>query len=220
MAVRSSSALAVLAGIAVSLAACGTPPPSLTFTPVRTSTPASPAAPGSPSGAAPSSSGAAPSGTGSPAASRSPAAVFGDPRRAAMAFHGTYQAQLLVIAASGSLSQDLGATHAYTWRVVPGCGGACVRATSTSHATFTLTYARGAFQGTGGGTSHCLSQSGKDVGAAFQTTLKIALQPAAPATPITSLAGTEILTVSRGCSGSGSTPGAEVIQYALTRTGG
>ena len=135
-----------------------------------------------------------------------------------MAFRGTYRAQLLVISASGSLSQDLGATHAYTWHVAPACGGSCVRATSTSHAAFTLTYNDGEFEGTGGGISHCLTQSGKATGAGFQTTLKITLLPATSATPVTALAGIEMLTVSSGCSGN-TGPGTEVIQYALTRTG-
>jgi hypothetical protein len=135
-----------------------------------------------------------------------------------MAFRGTYQAQLLVISASGSVSKDLGATHAYTWHVAPACGGSCARATSTSHATFTLTYRNGQFNGTGGGISHCLTPSGKATGAGFETTLKIVLVPAASATPITSLAGIEMLTVSSGCSGSQG-PGSEVVQYALTRTG-
>jgi hypothetical protein len=135
-----------------------------------------------------------------------------------MAFRGTYRARLLVISAEGSLSRDLGAAHAYTWHVAPSCGGACVRATSTSRAAFTLTYNDGQFEGTGGGTSHCLTKAGKATGAGFQTTLKIALQPATSATPVTDLAGIEILTVSSGCSGNNG-PGTEVIQYALTRTG-
>jgi hypothetical protein len=135
-----------------------------------------------------------------------------------MAFRGTYRAQLLVLSASGSLSQDLGAAHTYTWHVAPACGGSCVRATSTSHATFTFTWKDGEFDGTGGGISHCLTQSGKATGAGFRTTLKIALQPATSATPATALAGLEMLTVSSGCPGS-SGPGSEVIQYALARTG-
>ena len=135
-----------------------------------------------------------------------------------MAFRGTYRAQLLVISASGPVSQDLGATHAFTWHVVPDCGGSCVRATSTSHATFTLTYKNGEYEGTGGGISHCLTQSGKATGAGIQTTLKIALVPATSATPVTALGGIEQLTVSGGCSGTNA-PGSELIQYALTRTG-
>jgi hypothetical protein len=221
-------ALAVVAALAAAagLAACGTPPPSLTFHPVQSSAPASPGAgvssAASPSGAGSSASGPASAPAGSrgarPAAAGSGAAQFPDARAAAMAFRGTYRAQLLVISAAGSLSQDLGAVHAYTWHVVPSCGGSCVRATSTSHAAFTLTYKDGQFEGTGGGTSHCLTKAGKAAGAGFQTTLKIALQPATSATPVTGLAGIEILTVSSGCSGN-TGPGTEVIQYALTRTG-
>src|SRR6266404_5903076 len=185
IAARSPAPLAALAGVAVGLAACGTPAPSLTFTPVPPGTVSS--STGS-SGTAPSS-GSAGSGGASPAASGSRAALFPDARHAATAFSGTYRARLLVISASGSVSQDLGATHAYTWHVALACGGACVRATSTSHATFTLTYRNGEFDGTGGGTSHCLSQSGNATGAGFRTTLKIALQPATAATPITALGG-------------------------------
>jgi hypothetical protein len=241
-AARSIAVLAALAVGVVGLAACGTPPPSLTFHPNPSDVLASPSAPvtldtggsspgavpsgGGPSGGAPSST--APAGSGpsspassggvSPAASRSRVADFPDARHAAMAFRGTYQAHLLVITASGSLSQDLGAAHAYTWHVAPACGGTCVRATSTSHATFTLTYRDGEFEGTGGGLSHCLTKSGKATGAGFQTTLKIALAPVTLAAPITALDGLEQLTVSAGCSGANS-PGSEVIQYALTRTG-
>jgi hypothetical protein len=225
IAVRCLGVLAALSGVAAGLAACGTPPPSLTFHPVPSSGSASPAAAASsaasppaagPSGGGPS--GAVSSSVASPVASGSRAALFPDARHAAMAFRGTYRAQLLVISASGALSQDLGATHAYTWHVAPACGGSCVRATSTSHATFTLTYKNGEFDGTGGGISHCLTQSGKATGAAFQTTLNIALAPATSATPVTALAGVEMLTASSGCSGA-SGPGTEVIQYALTRTG-
>jgi hypothetical protein len=231
IAARSVAVLAALAGGAAGLAACGTPAPSLTFTPVPSSASASPAAPAalgvvdSSSGAVPSStgssgrgpSGAASSGAASPAASGSRGALFPDARHAAMAFRGTYRAQLLVISASGSVSQDLGAIHAFTWHVAPDCGGSCVRATSTSHATFTLTYRNGEFDGAGGGISHCLTQAGKATGAGIQTTLTIALVPATSATPITALAGIEQLTVSGGCSGSNA-PGSEVIQYTLTRT--
>jgi hypothetical protein len=137
-----------------------------------------------------------------------------------MAFSGTYLAELLVVSASGSVSQDLGATHSYTWHVVPDCGAAsCVdHATSTSNATFTLTYSGGEFEGTGGGISPCVSKSGQVIGPPFRTTLKIALQPATSATPITSLVGAEALTASGGCSGSKAS-GTEVIQYMLARTG-
>lgn len=225
-AARFLAVVAALAAAAGGLAACGTPPPSLTFHPVQSSASASPgaglSAAASPSAAPPSPSGPASTPASSsgarPAVAGSGAGQFPDARHAAMAFRGTYRAQLLVISAAGSLSQDLGAAHSYTWHVAPACGGSCVRATSTSHATFTLTYHDGQFEGTGGGTSHCLSTAGKATGAGFQTTLKIALQPATSATPVTDLAGIEILTVSSGCSGNNG-PGTEVIQYALTRTG-
>lgn len=223
IAARSLGVLAALSGAAIGLAACGTPPPSLTFHPVQSSASPSSAGPASarPSGTA--TAGGEPSGTASPsgagpAASGSPAALFPDARHAALAFTGTYRAQLLVISATGSLSQDLGAIHAYTWHVAPACGGSCVRATSTSRATFTLSYKNGEFDGTGGGTSHCLDSSGKATGAGFQTKLQISLQPTSPATPVKTLAGIEVLAVSSGCSAS-SGPGTEVIQYALTRTG-
>ena len=214
IAVRFPGVVVALAGIAVSLAACGTPPPSLTFTPVHSSASSAPLASTSPSGPAPSVD--ATSGT----ASGSPAALFPDARHAVLAFSGTYQAELIVVTASGSVSQDLGAAHSYRWHVVPDCGAtSCVdHATSTSHATFTLTYSRGEFDGTGGGTSPCVSQSGQVTGPAFRTTLKIALQPATSATPITSLVGAEALTASGGCGGSKAS-GTEVIQYVLTRTG-
>lgn len=225
-AARSLAVVAALASAAAGLAACGTPPPSLTFHPVQSSASATPGA-GLSSAASPSSTRPSPAGPAStpassggarPAVAGSGAARFPDARHAAMAFRGTYRAQLLVISAEGSLSHDLGAAHAYTWHVAPSCGGSCARATSTSHATFTLTYKDGQFEGTGGGTSHCLTKAGKVTGAGFQTTLKIALEPATSATPVTDLAGIEILTVSSGCSGSNG-PGTEVIQYALTRTG-
>jgi hypothetical protein len=218
IAVRFPSILAALAGIAVSLAGCGAPPPSLTFTPVPASGSGAPLASSSPS--SPVASVAATSGSASPTTSSSPAAAFPDARHAVRAFSGTYQAELIVVAASGSVSQDLGATHSYTWHVVPDCGAtSCVdHATSTSKATFTLSYSRGEFDGTGGGISHCLSRSGQVTGPDFRTTLKIALQPATSATPITSLVGAEALTASGGCDGSKAS-GTEVIQYMLTRTG-
>jgi hypothetical protein len=225
-AARSLAVVAALAGAAAGLGACGTPPPSLTFHPVQSSASAppsggaSPAVSPPPTGPSPSGPASAPASSSGarPAVAGSGAARFPDARHAAMAFRGTYRAQLLVISAEGSLSQDLGAAHAYAWHVAPSCGGSCARATSTSHAAFTLTYHDGQFEGTGGGTSHCLTKAGKATGAGFQTTLKIALQPATSATPVTDLAGIEILTVSSGCSGNNG-PGTEVIQYALTRTG-
>jgi hypothetical protein len=231
IAVRRLAVVSVLSGAVIGLAACGTPPPSLTFHPASIPPATSGPSSGVPSSAGPSStvpSGTVSSGTVSPsasstagavpAASGSPAALFPDARHAAMAFRGTYRAQLLVISASGSLSQDLGAIHAYTWHVAPACGGACVQATSTSHATFTLTYKNGEFDGTGGGISHCLDSSGKDTGAGFRTTLKVTLLPATAAAPVTDLAGIEVLSVSSGCSGA-TGPGTEVVQYALHRTG-
>ena len=214
IAARFPSILLAVAAIAVSLAACGTPPPSLTFTPVPTSGSASTPGPATPAPSVPVTSG-----TASSAAKSSPAALFPDARHAVLAFSGTYQAELLVVAASGSVSQDLGAAHSYTWHVVPDCGvKSCAdHATSTSNATFTLTYSHGEFDGTGGGISHCVSQSGH-AGPDFRTTLKIALQPVTSGTPITSLVGAEALTASGGCSGSKAS-GTEVIQYMLTRTG-
>jgi len=210
IAARFPSILVAVAGIAASLAACGTPPPSLTFTPVPTSGSASTPGPATPAPSVPVTPGTA---------SSSPAALFPDARHAVLAFSGTYQAELLVVSASGSVSQDLGAAHSYTWHVVPDCGAkSCAdHATSTSNATFTLTYSHGEFDGTGRGISRCVSQSGH-AGPDFRTTLKIALQPATSATPITSLVGAEALTASGGCSGSKAS-GTEVIQYMLTRTG-
>jgi hypothetical protein len=224
--IRSLAVVSALAGAGAGVAACGAPPPSLTFHPVPSSASASASAPASAqaavsSGGVPASSGpsgAASSSGASAAASGSRAAPFPDARHAVMAFRGTYRAQLLVIAASGSVSQDMGVTHAYTWHVAPACGGSCVRATSTSKAAFTLTYKDGEFGGTGGGISHCLTRSGTATGAGFQTTLKITLVPATSAAPVTALDGIEMLTVSSGCSGSNG-PGSEVVRYALTRTG-
>jgi predicted small lipoprotein YifL len=199
--------LAAIAAVAVSLAACGTRAPSLTFTPIPHSTPAS-------SGASAAASGATPSA----AASSSPAAAFKDARHAAMAFTGTYKAQLLVIFATGSATQNMGTMHDYTWHVTTACGGSCVHATSSSHATFTLRYAKGEFDGTGGGPSPCTDSSGSPTGKVIRTSLSITLTPSAPTTPITALNGSEALRVSGDCS-SASAAGSERIQYSLTRTG-
>jgi predicted small lipoprotein YifL len=203
---RAFGVLAAVAAVAVSLAACGARAPSLTFTPIPHSTPASAAA---------SSSASA---TPSAAASGSPRAAFKDARHAAAAFTGTYKADLVVTSASGSASQNMGTMHDYTWHVTTACGGSCVHATSSSHATFTLTYAKGKFDGTGGGPSPCLDSSGKPTGTSIKTSLAITLTPAGPATPITALSGTETLKVSGDCS-SASAAGIERIQYSLTRTG-
>lgn len=113
----------------------------------------------------------------------------------------------------------MGTVHDYTWHATTACGGSCVHATSSSHATFTLKYAKGEFDGTGGGPSPCLDPAGKPTGKAITTSLSITLTPAAPATPITSLSGTETLTVSGDCTSAGAA-GSELIQYSLTRTGG
>lgn len=216
---RSCAAAAVIAAVAVSLAGCGARAPSLTFTPIPHSTSASPAASGSADATGSATASAAASGATPPAtASGSPAAAFKDARHAAMAFTGTYKAQLMVIAASGSASQNMGTVHDYVWHVTTACGGSCVHATSSSHATFQLSYAKGEFDGTGGGPSPCTDSAGNPTGKTVRTTLTIALRPAGPATPITALSGTETLTTSGDCA-SASAAGREQIRYMLTRTG-
>jgi hypothetical protein len=135
------------------------------------------------------------------------------------AFTGTYKAHLLIITATGAVAQNIGSSHDYVWHVSTACGGLCAHATSSSNATFTLKYAKGEFDGTGGGASPCTDAAGKVIsGKSFRTSLSITLKPAGPGTPIRALAGEEFLTVSGDCT-SASSSGSEVIQYALTRTG-
>jgi hypothetical protein len=135
-----------------------------------------------------------------------------------MAFTGTYKARLEVISATGAVAQNFGATQNFVWHVTTACGGLCAHATSSSKATFTLKYAKGEFDGTGGGASPCLDAARHPTGKSSKTSLSITLKAAAAGTPIPSLAGEEFLAVSGACTSAGSS-GSEVIQYLLTRTG-
>jgi predicted small lipoprotein YifL len=210
---RSIAVLAAIAAIAVSLAGCGARGPSLTFTPIPHPTSASADASGSAS-ASPAASSATPSA----AASVSGAVRFPDARHAVMAFTGTYKAQLRVLSATGAVAQNIGTSQDFVWHVTTACGGLCVHATSSSHATFTLKYAKDEFDGTGGGSSPCVDAAGQPTGKSFRTSLSITLKPGSAGTPIRALDGEEFLTVSGDCTSAGSS-GSEVIQYALTRTG-
>jgi hypothetical protein len=139
----------------------------------------------------------------------------------AQSFSGRYHLNLVVTSVSGELtSPRVGDRESVEWRVAAKCRPTCTASvTSSSGATFRLTYKAGTWSGVGGFTD-CLDANGKTIaGTVRANTAVMHLKAPSPTTrPASALTGAETFTIAPGIPGCGSTHGTWVETITLTRT--
>ena len=140
----------------------------------------------------------------------------------AAGFSGTYKVVYTVTSISGSYGYGLsvGSTSTASWSATPTCqAGQCsVAIVASSGTRYEMTAVGGELKGIGSGTITCMDTSaGQPSGVTGTSQLSIALTPG-QGSPISTLQGTESLTMPAGtCPGSGA--GGATFNLDLTRVG-